>query len=231
MSSSGLWFEAGTAAPAVVCRKLAEIGFRRHAFAVRQPEVDVRVEREEAVARLAPCHGRLQSELGMAARSTHVAQQVHGDVVAVIPKGKYGAASRVIHAGADALITNDENVCLGIYTADCCAVFIVDPVSRAVALVHSGAKGTALRIVSKALESMHRHFGCQVSQLVVALSPCIRPPLYEVDFARCIFDECREAGVAQIWDGGECTGRDTALYYSYRMERGLTGRMLALLGS
>jgi copper oxidase (laccase) domain-containing protein len=119
---------------------------------------------------------------------------------------------------------------LGIYTADCCAAFIVDPGSGAVGLVHSGAKGTALRIVSKALEAMHRHFGCEVSQLVVALSPCIRPPLYEVDFARCIVNECREAGVAQVWDGGECTGSDTALYYSYRMEKGLTGRMLALLG-
>ena len=230
MSSSGLWLKAGTATPAVVCGKLAEIGFRNHAFAVRQPAVNVRVEREEALARLAPCHGRLQSELGMAARNTHFAQQVHGDVVAVVARGQHETASRVIHTGADALITNDQNVCLGIYTADCCAAFIVDPESRAVGLVHSGAKGTALRIVSKALEAMHRHFGCQVSQLVVALSPCIRPPLYEVDFARCIVDECREAGVAQVWDGGECTGRDTALYYSYRMEKGRTGRMLALLG-
>ncbi len=230
MSSSGLWLEAGTATPAVVCRRLAEIGFRNHAFAVRQPAVDVRVEREEALARLAPCHEQLQFELGMAARSAHFAQQVHSDAVAVIARGQYEHASRVIHAGADALITNDENVCLGIYTADCCAAFIVDPRSRAVGLVHSGAKGTALRIVSKALESMHRHFGCDVSRLVVALSPCIRPPLYEVDFARCIVDECRQAGVAQVWDGGECTGSDTALYYSYRMEKGLTGRMLALLG-
>lgn len=231
MSSSGLWLDAGTSTPAVVCGKLAEIGFSRHAFALRQPAVDVRVEREEAVARLAPYHGRLQAELGMAARSTHFAQQVHGDVVAVIAKGRCEASARVMHAGADALITNDENVCLGIYTADCCAVFIVDPVNRAIGLVHSGAKGTALRIVSKAIEAMQRHFGCRMSQLVVALSPCIRPPLYEVDFARCIVGECREAGVAQVWDGGECTGRETARYYSYRMEKGLTGRMLALLGS
>jgi len=102
-----LWLEAGTATPAVVCGKLAEIGFRSHAFAVRQPAVDVRVEREEALARLAPCHGRLQSELGMDARSTHFAQQVHGDVVAVVAKGQHKTAARVIHTGADALITND----------------------------------------------------------------------------------------------------------------------------
>ncbi len=206
------------------------MGFRRHGFAVRQPAVDVRVERDEAVARLAPCHGQLRSELGMSAHAIHLAQQVHGDVVAVVSRGQYEASSRVIHAGADALVTNDENVCLGIYTADCCAVFIVDPASRAIGLVHSGAKGTALKIVPRALEAMHRHFGCQVAQLVVALSPCIRPPFYEVDFAQCIVDQCREAGVSQVWDGGECTARDTALYYSYRMEKGLTGRMLALLG-
>ena len=223
--------DAGTSVPAVACAKLSEIGFSRHVFAVRQPGVDVLVEREKAVSRLAPFHAQLRAELGMARRTLHLAQQIHGDSVSVVTGGQCTVSSPVIHEGADALITNDENVCLGIYTADCCAVFLVDPVNRAVGLVHSGAKGTALKIVSKALEAMRRHFGCRISDLAVVLSPCIRPPLYEVDFAQCIVNECREAGVGEVWDGGECTGRDTARYYSYRMEKGLTGRMLALLGS
>jgi copper oxidase (laccase) domain-containing protein len=66
--------------------------------------------------------------------------------------------------------------------------------------------------------------------MVVQLSPCIRPPHYEVDFAAQIIKQCRDRGVQQIHDSGKCTASDLASYYSYRMEKGRTGRMLALLG-
>jgi copper oxidase (laccase) domain-containing protein len=65
--------------------------------------------------------------------------------------------------------------------------------------------------------------------LVVQLSPCVRPPFYEVDFAAHIVTPLKDAGVRQISDSGENTGADLERYYSYRMERGLTGRMLAFL--
>ena len=230
MESTG-WQMAGTHVPALGFHRLSELGFHRHAFAIRQPGVDVQVPRDEAVRRLLVPHSRLRDELGLGNRTVHFAEQVHGELIAVVPEDERESSSAVVHPGADALISRTRDVCLGIYTADCCAVFIVDPVTRAMGLVHSGAKGTSLRIVSKTLDSMHRRFGCEISQLVVVLSPCIRPPLYEFDFAYAIRQECERAGVAEVWDGGECTGRDTGRYYSYRMEKGLTGRMLALLGS
>ena len=61
------------------------------------------------------------------------------------------------------------------------------------------------------------------------LSPCIRPPHYEVDFAAEIIRQARAAGVEQVHDSGRCTASDPARYYSYRAEKGRTGRMLALL--
>ena len=36
-------------------------------------------------------------------------------------------------------------------------------------------------------------------------------------------------GVAEVVDCGDCTGANPDRYYSYRMEQGRTGRMLALL--
>jgi polyphenol oxidase len=42
--------------------------------------------------------------------------------------------------------------------------------------------------------------------------------------------QCRAAGVTQIHDSGVCTACDLERYYSYRAEKGKTGRMLALLG-
>jgi copper oxidase (laccase) domain-containing protein len=96
--------------------------------------------------------------------------------------------------------------------------------------VHSGKKGTERAIVSKALEKMRDGFGSNPAELVVQLSPCIRPPHYETDFAATIVEQCRAAGVKQIHDSGVCTACDLQRYYSYRAEKGKTGRMLALVG-
>jgi purine-nucleoside/S-methyl-5'-thioadenosine phosphorylase / adenosine deaminase len=66
--------------------------------------------------------------------------------------------------------------------------------------------------------------------MILQLSPCIRPPHYEVDFASEIVSQCRALDVKGIHDSGVCTACDLNRYYSYRAEKGKTGRMLALLG-
>jgi copper oxidase (laccase) domain-containing protein len=76
---------------------------------------------------------------------------------------------------------------------------------------------------------MQEKFGSTPSDLVVQISPCIRPPHYEVDFASEIVRQARSCGVEQIADTGRCTACDLQSYYSYRVEKGRTGRMLALL--
>ena len=132
--------------------------------------------------------------------------------------------------GCDGLITNQPGLALGIHVADCCAVYLVDPVTPAVGLVHSGKKGTELDIIGTALDQMAARFGSETSDMIVQLSACIRPPHYEIDFAALIIEQSRDRGVRQIHDGGLCTGCDLEAFYSYRMEKGRTGRMLALLG-
>src|SRR5437660_4532245 len=132
-------------------------------------------------------------------------------------------------AGCDGIITNQKKIALGIHVADCCAVYIVDPKTPAVGLVHSGKKGTELAIAAKAIQQMRESFGSNPADLIVQLSPCIRPPHYEIDFAANIVEQCRAAAVEKIYDSGACTACDPARYYSYRAEKGKTGRMLALL--
>ena len=43
-------------------------------------------------------------------------------------------------------MTNVRGLCLGVYVADCCAIYLADPVKRAIGLLHSGKKGTELGI-------------------------------------------------------------------------------------
>jgi copper oxidase (laccase) domain-containing protein len=132
--------------------------------------------------------------------------------------------------GCDGIISNQRGIALGVHVADCCAVYIVDPKTPAIGLVHSGRKGTELGVVPNAIEQMIDRFGSNPANMIVQLSPCIHPPHYEIDFAAEIVRECRAQGVSEIHDSGVCTACHVDRYYSYRAEKGKTGRMLALLG-
>lgn len=205
---------------------LQEFPFVRHGFVGRVPGLDVATDRAEALARLEVAHRTVREELGLGDKPLATAEQVHGNEVAVIDSP---LAQDHCFAGADGLVSNQLNVSLGIYVADCGAVFLVDPVRRCLGLVHSGRKGTELGIVSKAIDQMQKHFGTTPSDLVMQLSPCIRPPNYEVDFAAEIVRQARRSGVERVHDGGRCTAAELERYYSYRAEKARTGRMLALL--
>jgi copper oxidase (laccase) domain-containing protein len=197
-----------------------------HGFTTRVSGIEVTRDKAETLAKLDVLHREVRNAYGAGDRAFVTAEQIHGDRVGVV--------DRVLEhdecfAGCDALISNQRKVCLGIYVADCCAVYLVDPVRRAIGLVHSGKKGTQLGIVTNAIRAMGEQFGSRSSDLVAQLSPCIRPPHYEVDFAAEIMRQCRDLGVNHVHDSGICTACDLARYYSYRAEKGRTGRMLAFL--
>jgi len=195
-----------------------------HAFTGRAEGIDVAVDRESALARLEKSHAEVRESIGLGGRIFITAQQVHGADVAVVDRNTTAPV-----AGVDGLITDDPRVCLGIYVADCGAVFLVEPQRRVIGLLHSGRKGTELGITRVAIERMVAEFGCDPARMVVQLGPCIRPPHYEIDFAADIVRQAREAGVREVHDCGVCTGQNVGRYYSYRVERGRTGRMLAKL--
>jgi copper oxidase (laccase) domain-containing protein len=214
-------------APVEFFPALTAINVCRHAFIERVPGIDVSHDKAEALKRLDAVHRDTRREIGMGDWPLLTAQQIHGDKIAVVDL----AIDRDQEfAGCDGLITNQRKVALGIHVADCCAVYIVDPKTPAVGLVHSGKKGTELAIAAKAIQQMRENFGSNPADLIVQLSPCIRPPHYEIDFAANIVEQCRAAGVEKIYASNECTACDIARYYSYRAEKGKTGRMLALLG-
>jgi len=198
-----------------------------HRFTLRHPEIDVDAERAEVVERLWAWHRSQAEELGFASAALCIAEQVHGAEVAVLE-----APTGEITTGVDGLISNVPGLVIGIYVADCCAVYLADARSGVFGVVHSGKKGSELGITTRAIEKMQRHFGTNPADVQVQLSPCIRPPAYEIDFAAQIRQQALAAGVpaAQIHDTGLCTSADLHRFYSYRMEKGRTGRMLALLG-
>ena len=199
----------------------------RHIFTRRIPGIHVSHDKAEALKRLESAHLEIRNAIGIGDWPLLTAQQIHGDKIACV--NAMVETDREF-SGCDGIITNQRGVTLGIYVADCCAVYLVDRKQRAAALIHSGKKGTNLRIVSKAIAQMREKFSIQPQNLIAQLSPCIRPPHFEVDFAADIIRQCQTAGLNEIHDSGVCTACNLDAYYSYRAEKGRTGRMLALLG-
>lgn len=200
---------------------LETAGICRHAFINRIPGIDVNAPREEALQRLDQSHTQIRLSLGFGPLA--LAEQVHGNKIAIVEDSD-GAPIK----GVDGLIVDRPGICLGIYVADCCAVYLIDPKSRCIALVHAGKKGTELGIVPEAISILRARFGANPERMIAQLSPCIRPPFYEINFAAETVRQCRANGIDQVFDCGANTGADLTRYYSYRIERGKTGRMLAL---
>jgi len=202
----------------------------RHGFLLRVPGIDVSVDRESALDRLRSAHCELLASLRIDPGTLATGQQVHGDTVAACDDP--GGPSAPTFPECDGLVTATPGQHVGVYVADCGALFLVDPRRRACGVVHSGRKGSELGIARRAIDLMRERYGSRPGDLVAQLGPCIRPPAYEVDFAARILDDCASAGVpaSQIHDCGACTSIDPERYYSYRREKGKTGRLFAVVG-
>jgi copper oxidase (laccase) domain-containing protein len=213
---------------------LSAIEICRHVFAQRIPGIDVSHDKAETLERLDAVHHEIRDAIGIGDWPLFTAQQIHKNKVAVVDRAVVSAVPSGLDGqefpGRDGIITNQSGIALGIYVADCCAVYIVDPKTPAIGLVHSGRKGTELGVVTNTLRKMIEHFGSDPANMIVQFSPCIRPPHYEIDFANEIIQQCHALGVQHIYDSGICTACNLDRYYSYRAEKGKTGRMLAVLG-
>ena len=151
-------------------------------------------------------------------------EQTHGAGVAVV---NLGGGGKVIPA-VDALITRQKNLSLVIRVADCGPVWIHCEKTGAIGLVHSGRKGTEAGVVGATIRRMREEFGSEPSSMMALLGPCIRPPHYDVNFAGEILRQLEREKVGKVVDSGLCTASDLTRFYSYRAERGQTGRHFAV---
>lgn len=155
------------------------------------------------------------------------AEQVHGAGVAKVGNADVGKVIPQV----DALITGESRLTLVVRVADCGPVWLHCAKTGAIGLVHSGRKGTELAIVPAAIRAMRQEFGADPAGMLAVLGPCIRPPHYDVDFASEILRQLRQTGIGEIVDSGMCTASDPARFYSYRREKGKTGRHFAVVAN
>lgn len=114
-----------------------------------------------------------------AAWSLITQRQVHSDLIHYLTAA--GA-----HPTGDGLVTDTPGLLLGVQTADCLPVLLVDTARRAVGAFHAGWRGTLKRIVEKGVGEMRRNFGTRPADLRAAIGPGIHSCCYQVG------DEVRE---------------------------------------
>lgn len=192
---------------------LNQCPFVVHAFTLRTSE-DTKADGFEE---------RLVGTLGFSPDAYASAEQPHGNSVAVPGRG----ARLVPHV--DALATRETGLPLVIRCADCAAVVIVDRRTPAIALIHSGKKGTAGNVVGNAILRMQMEFGTPSRDCLAFISPSIGPCHYEMDIWSGIEQQLRDAGLREIHNPRVCTACHLDRYFSYRAEKGKTGRMFAVL--
>ena len=79
----------------------------------------------------------------------------------------------------DGLITNVRNLPLGILTADCAPILIVDIKKKIIAAAHAGWKGAYKNIVIKIIKKLIR-LGSKKKDITVVIGPCIGQKSYQV---------------------------------------------------
>lgn len=167
--------------------------------------------------------------------------QIHSNIINVLDDNYINKTK------GDALITNEMNTPLVIKTADCIPILIYDKENKAIALVHSGWKGTLNNIVIDALNKMIEIYHSKKENIYVYLYPSIRKCHFEVeddvyklfkdkiknidkytnkkgikyyiDLQQIVIDNLKENNINNIYDSKICTYCNHDIYHSYRYNR------------
>ena len=124
----------------------------------------------------------LCNELGTEAGNLVLSRQTHTDNVKIVNASHRGTGIfKESFSDIDGLITNEPKVTLVTQYADCTPLLFCDPIKRVIATSHSGWRGTVKEIGKKTVQKMVDELGCNTSDIIACIGPCIKNCCYEVD--------------------------------------------------
>lgn len=201
----------------------------------------------------------LGAAVGFAPENTVFTCQRHTNIIRAVTRADRGTGLYCEQTQiCDGLITNEPNVALVCFSADCVPVLLYDPVKKAVAAVHSGWRGTAQAICLRAVEALTAHYGCDPADLRAAIGPAIGACCFETDAdvpeaMRAAFGadaapyitrrgekffvdnrglcamQLRRAGVQTIDQNTDCTRCQPERFWSHRATGGDRGSLAAVI--
>lgn len=126
-------------------------------------------------AKVAENRRRMAEQMGVGSDQLLSLHQVHSPD-AVVANGPWAGGSR---PRADAIVTRTEGLAIGVTTADCGPILMIDPNARVIGAAHAGWKGALTGIVESTIGAMEK-LGADRSGIVAAIGPLIRQQSYEV---------------------------------------------------
>jgi len=118
---------------------------------------------------------RMAEQMGVSPEYLLNVHQVHSPD-AVVATGPWQSPSR---PKADAIVARTEGLAIGVTTADCGPVLLVDPNARVIGAAHAGWRGALTGILESTIDAMEK-LGAERKDTVAAIGPLIRQPSYEV---------------------------------------------------
>jgi len=161
-------------------------GFSTRLGGVSQPPFDslnLGISRGDDPAAVLENYRRFCAALGTAPDCAVLSQQTHTTNVRRVTTedaGK-GLLRKRDYTDVDALITNEPDLLLTVFSADCGIILLYDPVQQAIGAIHAGWRGCAGGIVEKTVKEMERCFGTNSADLQAAVGPCIGQCCFETD--------------------------------------------------
>ena len=195
----------------------------------------------------------LREYFGGDARFISILQTHSSDIYKVDTQIEHGWSSLDSSIEADALITDIPKQVLTILTADCVPILLYDPQKGAIAAIHAGWRGTREKIVQRAISQMIAEYGTDPQDIVAVIAPAIGGCCYEVsdEIAEYFLEypdsirtekpnssylDLKSINQAQLIAMGVpkeqiemsdiCTACQSQEYFSYRKERGCSGRFM-----
>jgi YfiH family protein len=169
-------------------------------------------------------------------------RQIHSDIVV------YADRPGCLAEG-DALLSDLPGQTIGVKTADCLPILLVDERCRNVAAVHAGWRGAVTGIAQKTVEAMAARWNTRPEDLHAAIGPGIGPCCFEVgpevaiefgeapqrtriNLPKYIRRQLLAAGLPErrIYTAGLCTFCHPDLFHSFRRDRQKAGRMISVIG-
>lgn len=244
-------------------------GMVKHGFSTRIGGVstgelnslNLGVKKDDNKKNILENYDRFSRALGINMEDLVLSNQVHEDNIVELKKedrGK-GLLRKSDLLGVDGFITDDKEVALVTFYADCVPLFFLDPVREAIGLTHSGWKGTVKKIGQKTLQKMIKTYNTNPKDVLVGIGPSIGQCCFEVggevveevekEFKRNDYFYSKSNGKymldlwklnkEQILDLGVkernitvseiCTKCNKDIFFSYRGDKGRTGSLAAIM--
>lgn len=176
--------------------------------------------------------------------ATEMRTAVHGRQVHGAQVLRHGALAPglLLADDSDGHITSVPGVLLAVSIADCVPVFVIEPQSRIVAVLHAGWRGTAAGIVSQCIaqlgSAVRVHFGPAICGRCYEVGPEVHEALglarpagnTPVDLRAVLAAQCTDMGVAAdaITTSTWCTRCGHTPFFSHRA--GHAERQVGVIG-